>query len=303
MENKKILRVLNFGSLNYDYVYSVDHILQPGETIASLKRETFCGGKGMNQSIALARAGVNVYHAGLVGEEGKTFLDICKTNGVDTTYINMIEGLSGHTVIQVDKNGQNCILLYGGSNRKLTKEYIDKVINDFDDNDLMLIQNEVNLLDYIIDRAYSKGITIVLNPSPFDDALSNCDLSKISLFLLNEIEGEQITGEKEVEKILSKLQQLYPKVKIVLTLGKKGCIYQDEELVIEQPIYKVPIVDTTAAGDTFTGFFISGILKGLPEKYALQLAAKAAAISVTREGATTSIPLIQEVENYVFDND
>jgi len=250
------MKILNFGSLNYDYVYSVHHIVEGGETISSSNRETFCGGKGLNQSIALARAGVKVYHAGMVGKDGTLLLNICKENGVDTSNISVIEGESGHTVIQVDRKGQNCIILFGGSNRKITKKHIDKVLSGFEEGDIILLQNEINLLDYIIEQSYEKGMKIILNPSPFDSMLKKCDLSKVSIFLLNEIEGEQISGENNPEKILDEMLNKYPNAKIVLTLGSAGVMYKDKNQECYKEIYKVTAVDTTAAGDTFTGYFI-----------------------------------------------
>ena len=289
------MKVLNFGSLNLDYVYQVESILIPGETQASKSRQIFCGGKGLNQSIALAKAGIPVYHAGLIGEGGEPLLEVCKENGVNTEFIRQIPGPCGHTVIQVDENGQNCILLFGGSNRSMTKEFVDTVLDSFEEGDIILLQNEINELDYIIDRAYEKKMMIILNPSPFDSALEKCDLSKISLFLMNEIEGFQITGEKEPDRILAKVKELYPKAKVVLTLGGDGSVYQDETGIYRQGIFKVKAVDTTAAGDTFTGYFISSIIDGMPVQDGLKLAAKASAIAVSRAGATASIPVRSEV--------
>ena len=289
------MKVLNFGSLNLDYVYQVESILIPGETQASRNRQTFCGGKGLNQSIALAKAGIPVYHAGMIGDDGEMLLETCRENGVNTEFIRKIAGPCGHTVIQVDKDGQNCILLYGGANRSITREFVDEVLSAFDKGDIILLQNEINELDYIIDRAYEKGMMIILNPSPFDSALEKCDLSKISLFLMNEIEGFQITGEKEPDRILAKVKELYPKAKVVLTLGGDGSVYQDETGIYRQGIFKVKAVDTTAAGDTFTGYFISSIIDGMPVQDGLKLAAKASAIAVSRAGATASIPVRSEV--------
>ena len=206
-----------------------------------------------------------------------------------------IPGPCGHTVIQVDKDGQNCILLFGGANRSITREFVDEVLDHFDRGDIILLQNEINELDYIIDCAYDKGMMIILNPSPYDDNLKSCDLSKVSLFLVNEIEGYQITGEKEPDKILAAVRSRYPSAKIVLTLGGDGSVYQDETVVYHQGIFKVKTVDTTAAGDTFTGYFISSIIDGMPVQEGLRMAAKASAIAVSRPGATASIPLRQEV--------
>jgi len=289
------MRVLNIGSLNIDYVYSVDHIILPGETEATGSRNTFLGGKGMNQSCALAKAGVEVYHGGMIGEDGRMFLDACKEYGVDDRFIRIVDGPSGHTVIQIDKNAQNSILLYGGANQKLTCEYVDEVLSHFGEGDILLLQNEVNLLPYIVDKAYEKGLQIALNPSPFNEKLDAVDMKKISIFLLNEVEGFQLTGEKEADAIIAKLRELFPHARIMLTLGKDGAVYVDETQKIFQPIFKVKAVDTTAAGDTFTGYFLAGLAEGLPMQEVLRMSAKASSIAVTREGAVPSIPYRSEV--------
>ena len=219
------MKVLNYGSLNVDYVYSVDHIIVGGETQHSSKLEVFCGGKGLNQSIALAKAGVPVYHAGIVGTDGDILLDACKEAGVNTKYIRRLPAKGGHTMIQVDKNAQNCIILYGGTNQMQTKEFVDEVLADFGEGDYLILQNEINLLDYIIDQAYEKKMKIVMNPSPFDDKLDCCDLGKVYLFLLNEIEGEQITGYKDKDQILDAMADKFPHARFVLTLGSDGAVY------------------------------------------------------------------------------
>lgn len=289
------MKVLNFGSLNYDYVYKVDHVITPGETMDSFGMETHFGGKGLNQSIALARAGVPVQHAGMVGEDGQGFLDLCAESGVDTALVRTVPGKSGHTIIQLDKNAQNCILLYGGSNRMITKEYVDEVFAGFGEGDIVLLQNEVNEMPYIIDTAYEKGMQIVLNPSPFNDALLACDLHKISVFLLNEIEGGQISGETEPEKILDKMMKEFPEARVVLTLGSDGVMYRDKHETCRQGIFKVKPVDTTAAGDTFTGYFIASMVEELPIRETLKRCAKASAIAVSGMGAADSIPTAKEV--------
>ena len=291
------MKVLNFGSLNLDYVYSVDHMVTPGETLASYGMNVFCGGKGLNQSIALAKAGVEVYHAGLIGEVGEILLITCQEGGVDSRYIRKTTEKSGHTIIQVDKDVQNCILLYGGANQSITREYVDEVLSHFEKGDILLLQNEINLLDYIINQAYEKGMMIILNPSPYNEKLDSCDFKKISMLLLNEVEGAQVTGEKDEKKILVRLKELYPDMQVVLTLGKDGSVYQYKDQVYRQGIFSVQAVDTTAAGDTFTGYFISSILEGMPVDEGLKLAAKASAIAVSREGATASIPVKAEVES------
>lgn len=291
------MKVLNFGSLNYDYVYKVDHMILAGETMDSYGLETHFGGKGLNQSIALAKAGVPVQHAGMVGEDGQGFLDLCKRNGVDTEFVRMVSGKSGHTIIQLDKNAQNSILLYGGSNRAITKDFVDEVLANFGKGDILLLQNEVNLLPYIIDTAYERGMRIVLNPSPYNEALDVCDMGKISVFLVNEIEGAQISGENEPERILDVMAEKFPEAEVVLTLGGDGVVYRHKEQICRQGIFTIKAVDTTAAGDTFTGYFIAGMLEGTPITQRLRRCAKASAIAVSRMGAAESIPTAQEVEN------
>lgn len=290
------MKVLNFGSLNYDYVYKVDHVITPGETMDSFSMETHFGGKGLNQSIALSRAGVPVQHAGMVGEDGQGFLDLCAKSGVDTSLVRMVPGKSGHTIIQLDKSAQNCILLYGGSNRMITKEYVDEVFSGFGEGDIVLLQNEVNEMPYIIDTAYKKRMRIVMNPSPFNDTLLACDMSKISVFLLNEIEGGQISGETAPEKILDKMMEKFPEAQVVLTLGSDGVVYRDRHKMCRQGIFRVKPVDTTAAGDTFTGYFIASMMENLPIQDTLKRCAKASAIAVSRMGAADSIPTAKEVE-------
>lgn len=297
-EKECAVKVLNFGSLNLDYVYSVDHMVSQGETLASTGMHVFCGGKGLNQSIALAKAGIPVYHAGIVGEDGAVLLKECNENRVNTEYIRIVPEKTGHTIIQVDKEGKNCILLYGGANRRITKEFADDVFKNFEKGDILLLQNEVNLLDYIIDCAYRKEMTIILNPSPYDSALEACDFGKISMLLLNEVEGAQVTEEEEPERILEKLKMLYPDTKVILTLGENGSVYQYKEKQYRQEIYKVKAVDTTAAGDTFTGYFVSSMIDNMSVPAGMDLAAKASAIAVSRKGAAASIPFREEVLNW-----
>ena len=290
------MKVLNIGSMNLDHVYKVDHIVQPGETQASTEMNIFLGGKGMNQSIALAKAGVVVYHGGMIGKDGQIFIQACEEYGVHADYIRKLDGKTGHTIIQIDKDAQNCILLYGGANERLTEEYVDEVLSHFAKEDMLLLQNEVNLLPYIVDRAYEKGMTIALNPSPYNEKLDAVDMQKVSIFLLNEIEGYQVTGLANPDDILAEMCKRFPEAQIVLTLGKDGAVYAQGENCFYQPIFKVKAVDTTAAGDTFTGYFLAGLIEGLPIPQVLERSAKASSIAVTRNGAVPSIPYRDEVE-------
>ncbi len=289
--------VLNFGSLNLDNTYLVDHIVAEGETIASTGINANLGGKGFNQSVALARAGIPVYHAGLVGEEGLEFYDVCETYGIKTDYLKTVTGRCGHTIIQLDSQGRNSIILYGGANQKNSKEFVDEVLSHFNSGDIILLQNEINELPYIIDQAFAKGMTIILNPSPLDEVITKeCDLGKVSIFVLNETEGQQLTGCTTPSTIIAAMEESFKNSKILLTLGKSGSIYHHGDEELYQAAFDVETVDTTAAGDTFTGYFVAGLIKQLPTRENMILATKAAALSVQKAGAAQSIPFMSEVE-------
>jgi ribokinase len=269
------MKILNFGSLNIDYVYDVDHFVRPGETLSSTKMTVFNGGKGLNQTIALARAGAEVYHAGGVGiNDGKQLIETLERSKVNTKFINKYQQQSGHTIIQVDKNGQNCILLYGGTNQKNTTEFIDEVLSHFSSDDYIVLQNEINMVDYIMKKAKEIGLKIFLNPSPMNDNISKLPLEYVDYFILNEVEASDICCCNDHDSLLTKLSEKMPKAKIVLTLGKHGVKYKDKETELSHGIYKVNVVDTTAAGDTFTGYFIHSVAIGLSPAEALKRASR-----------------------------
>lgn len=293
------MKLLNFGSLNIDYVYKVDHFVRPGETMSSESRQTFCGGKGLNQTIALARAGVQVYHAGAVGKaDGEMLLEALKKNNVNIDFVKQCEDIAtGHAIIQVNRSGQNCIMLYGGANQTMTKEHIDETLAGFSAGDFLILQNEINNLGYIMEQAHKKGLVIVLNPSPMNEKILALPLEFVDYFMLNEVEAADICGEESKDNLLGNLSRKYPKAKIVLTLGKQGVQYKDGEQILSHGIYKVPVVDTTAAGDTFTGFFIGSLAQGYAAEEALRLASVASSIAVSRQGAESSIPYMDEVKS------
>ncbi|MBQ4086747.1 MAG: helix-turn-helix domain-containing protein [Clostridia bacterium] len=289
------MKILNFGSCNIDYVYSMDHIVAVGETQMTYKMEIFPGGKGLNQSIAAARAGVETYHAGCVGADGGMLLDILKESGVNVSCLQKVDAKNGHAIIQVSSQGENAIFLHAGSNNMVTKELIDSVLSQFDAGDILLLQNEINNVDYIIEKAYERKLCIILNPSPLNDEIDKMDFGKLSYLILNEVEATAISGCEAPEESLTYFKKQYPGLRVMLTLGSRGCIYMDEENEIYQPAYRVTAVDTTAAGDTFTGYFAAGLVMGKPYAEVLKIASAASAISVTREGAAPSIPLWDEV--------
>ena len=289
------MRILNFGSLNIDYTYRVPHIVAPGETLQCMSLQLFPGGKGLNQSIALAKAGADVYHAGFYGEDGIFLKELFEKEGVHTDFTYKVETGTGNAIIQVTDEGQNSIIIYPGANNCVTEEIADEVLSHFGEGDYLLLQNEVNGIDYIIEKAAKRGMKIWFNPSPFNDRVKTCDLSKVDVFLMNEVEGEQITGQKEPEVILDAIALLYPKAKVVLTLGDKGAWFMDGAERTFSPAEKVTAVDTTGAGDTFTGYFMEAIAEGMPASAALALAGKAAAIAIGKPGAAISIPYRKDV--------
>lgn len=288
-------RILNFGSLNLDQVYRVDAFVQPGETKSSLSLETHCGGKGLNQSVAAARAGAEVWHAGQIGCDGDILYEKLQENGVNLTLLERNSGVSGHAIIQVDNNGQNCILLFGGTNQALTEDYIDRAMEAFGSEGLVLVQNETNLVGTIIEKAHARGLQVAINAAPMDEKVFTYPLELIDWLIVNEIEGAAIAKcELEVD-ILPKLKKLYPKMNVLLTLGKRGaiCVRGDEQA--RSGIYPVKVVDTTAAGDTFLGYFLSEALDQKSLSDALALATAASSMCVQVMGAADSVPMRADV--------
>ena len=289
------MKALNFGSLNLDYVYEVGHFVQPGETMDCLSMQAGCGGKGLNQSIAIAQAGAEAFHAGFIGPEGEFLRKKLEDKGVDTSLLRTCKGANGHAIIQVDRHGMNCILLYGGSNQQLTEEYVDSVLAQFSPGDILVLQNEINLIPYIMEKAYAAGLRIAFNAAPYQETVRNYPLDKVTWLIVNEVEGGGLSGRSEPDDIARELRRLYPKTNLLLTLGKAGCIYLSDEGTFFQKACRVEAVDTTAAGDTFTGYFIKGICDGLNATQTLRLATAASAIAVTRPGAADSVPTFEEV--------
>ena len=298
------MKILSFGSLNIDYVYSVPHFVKKGETLSAKELNVYTGGKGLNQSIALARAGVETYQAGAIGTDGMFLLEQLKEAGLKTDLVKILDDLrTGNAIIQNDDEGDNCIVLFGGANQAITKEQVDEVFKDFTNEDYLLIQNEINELSYIVEKAKEEGMKIILNPSPMNEKIMKLPLDQIDYFILNEIEAMQILEMGKPEEIDGKyiaslLHERFKDATIVLTLGSEGSVCISDDEYVEQSIYKVKAIDTTAAGDTYTGYFIAGILNGKTIKESMDIASKASAIAVTRQGAAPSIPVLEEVEEY-----
>ena len=293
------MKKLVLGSLNIDRTYRVTSLVKPKETISAKGYESFSGGKGFNQAVALARAGSDVYFAGVIGSDGERFIKDLHADGIRTDYIKRSESPNGHAVIQVDQEGQNCIIIVSGSNAEVTEAYIDEVLSHFSEGDLIILQNEISSVGYAIDEADRKGLFIAFNPSPFNEAVMAYDMARVDILLVNEVEGAAISGAGDNDEILNSLHRKYPNMSVLLTVGENGSAFIDKK---GNKYYCDAItcdaVDTTAAGDTFTGYFLHDLFEHAKPDKALLTASVASGISVTRKGASPSIPFSKEVIRY-----
>lgn len=289
------MKIFNFGSLNIDRVYTVDHFVHPGETLTSTLYREFAGGKGLNQSIALARAGANVCHIGKIGQDGLFLKELLAGSGIDVTNIFMAKKPTGHAIIQVDSSAENGILLYGGANHSITDNEIKRGLDSSAEGDWLLLQNEINNIDEIMRYGAEKRLKIVFNPAPMTSSVHSLPLGIVNWLIVNECEGEMITGRKSPERILDTVVTRFPDISILLTLGSNGVHFADKSQRLYIPAETVAPVDTTGAGDTFIGYFFAEMAKGNSVKDSMVTANRAAAICVTRPGAADSIPQRKEL--------
>ncbi len=289
------MEVLNFGSLNIDHVYRVAHIARSGETVSSISFETFAGGKGANQSAAIAGAGAGVFHAGKIGVDGKWLLEKLKSLGVRTKFISVGEQPTGHAIIQVDDEGRNSIVLFPGCNKSIERGEIKSVLENFNEGDILLMQNEINEVPFIMETGHKRGMKICFNPAPFSENVLRYPLDLVDLLIVNEIEGKGFVGDDSPEGVVAGFAEMFPKAEVILTLGKDGVIYRspDEEIRVEAVDTKA--VDSTGAGDTFIGYYIASRAADKPVRRCLEIACSAAALCVSRKGAMDSIPALSEL--------
>lgn len=289
-------KIVCLGSLNLDHVYRLDHFVRPGETLGSESYSVGCGGKGLNQSIALARAGAPVMHAGRIGHDGGILRSALEAAGVDVSLLVEGDVPTGHAIIQVDAKGENAIILYGGANRRITEAEIDAALDAVGDG-ILLLQNEINSLGTILEKAHARGIRTAFNFAPFDpEDAKTLPLGLLSYLIVNEIEGAGVAGVAEPEAILRTLKERYSGCRVILTLGKAGAAFLgDDGVMVPVPPWPAEVVDTTSAGDTFIGYLFAGLLEGMELKAAMELAGRASAITVSRAGAADSIPFRKEL--------
>jgi len=294
-------KIINIGSINIDHVYKLPHFVRPGETLTSSDYEIFPGGKGLNQSIACAMAGLSVIHAGCIGNDTAWLMEVLEGLDIDTKNIKIINQTTGHAVIQVIPTGENAIVIYPGANRCVDKDLIENVLENCDLADMVLLQNEISNVADAIHMAKDCGKEVVFNPAPMTPEVLQYPLELVDLFILNQTEAHGLTGETDPPKIREVMLNRYPKASTLLTLGSNGSMFFEANVNLFQPAISVNAVDTTAAGDTFIGYFLSYWIKHENAVRAMFLAANAAAICVTREGAAYSIPSFAEVAKFILD--
>ncbi len=292
------MKIINFGSLNIDNIYNVREFVNPGQTIFSDSFHIAPGGKGLNQSLAAARAGAQVIHAGAIGSKGLFLTQLLQAAGVDISQVLTLDAPSGHTIIEVNAAGQNRIIVHGGTNLMLTEDYIDAILTKGCAGDLVLLQNETNLISSIISKAQAKGMKVAFNPSPMPENLTALPLDLVDYFIVNELEAAQLAGmqpQEAYDAVLECLTAKYPHAAVIMTLGHNGVLYSCQDTRLAHPVFQVDTVDTTAAGDTFCGYFLAAVCRGASTKDALREASAASAIAVSRPDAAPSIRLYDEV--------
>ena len=312
------MTIYNYGSINIDHVYRVPHLVKPGETLLSSDYQTLLGGKGANQSIALAKAGAEVVHIGRYNESDVWVKQALNEVNVDCCLLQVIDVPTGHAIIQVNDEGQNSIILFSGANHSFSKSDIEALLQTAKEDDWLLLQNECNQLDFAIEVAVSKGMQLVINTAPMSQDILDLPLDKFKVILANEVEAATLFGITEEEvlslpenmeinastqnvsnKINQAIQKTCPTTDVIITLGSKGSAGWDGTRWYFSPAHTVPVVDTTAAGDTFTGYFLAAFSQGENLEASMNWASKASALCVQTAGASTSIPTALDVNNKV----
>lgn len=295
--------IYNYGSINIDHVYQVPHLVLPGETLSSQDYQQVLGGKGANQSLALARAGSEVLHIGRYNLADQSLVNILLEAGVASQYLATVTEPSGHAIIQVDAQGENSIILYAGANHSFTPDDLAKSLKTAKIGDWLLLQNECSCTAEMIELAAEHGLNIAFNPAPMNAAVKNLPLDQLSVLLVNQVEVCQLLDLPleplpTLEALGALLQARWPTTLVVITLGSKGVASMYQGQLAFVPAVPVKAIDTTGAGDTFTGYFLHAWMQGQSLRTALERAVKASALCVQRVGASSSIPLAAEVDAF-----
>ena len=293
------------GSLNMDLVVNVDTMPKPGQTIIGSNFKEVPGGKGANQAVAMARLNGNVSMIGKVGEDGfgQTLINSLKNDKVDTTYIQTAKGATGVALITVDKNAQNSIVVSPGANFEVKEDDIDNNIEAIKNSDIVVLQLEtpLNTIKYALNKAKELNKYTILNPAPAvkldDEIIKNVDLLTPNETELEIISGVSIETEEDIQKAAQIMIEKGVK-ELIVTLGSKGSLYINKEKSMFKKAYKVEAVDTTAAGDSYTGALAVALSQDKNIEDAMDFASKVGALSVLKEGAQSSLPTLKDVENF-----
>ncbi|MBT3425168.1 MAG: ribokinase [Gammaproteobacteria bacterium] len=294
--------ILNYGSCCIDHVYQVQHFVAAGETLPGTDYAVFPGGKGLNQSIAIARANGCVIHAGKIGQDGTWLKDQMHNAGVGLDHLLVSDSNTGHAIIQISRSGDNAIIIYGGTNREILASETTTFFADCAKGDLLLLQNEVSCNETAILNAKDRGMQVGFNVAPMTADVFDLPLDLVDYFVINENEGRALAATEDLETVPDRLLEQYPNCKVLLTLGEQGSWYKDATIEIRQAAFDVNMVDSTGAGDTFTGYFFAALQSGTSTQQALTRASAAAALSVTKAGAATSIPSADAVDDFLQSN-
>lgn len=288
------MTIFNLGSINADHTYRVPHLPGPGETLAATSMQTGLGGKGANMSVAAARAGSHVAHIGAIGPEGAWARDRLMEYGVDTRHIAQLDVPTGHAIINVDAAGENAITLLSGANQQIEAAAIQQALSMGAAGDLIVTQNETNHQKLALETGSKLGFRVCYAAAPFDAKAVEEVLPFLDFLILNEVEARQL------EEALGRTVEALGVRDIVVTLGSKGARWINGKDGVAQHFdaLKVTPVDTTGAGDTFTGYVLAGLDRGLSMGQAISLATRAAALMVTRHGTADVIPDLKEVEEF-----
>ncbi len=296
------MAIINFGSINIDHVYQVPHFVQPGETLDTTDYQILLGGKGANQSIALAKAGADVLHVGYINENDVQFKQEMIKLGINGRFIQCTSTASGHAIIQVTPSGENAIFIFGGANRLINEKDIQRALFDANEDDWVLLQNETTGTKAVLEQAKAKGLKVAFNPAPMTADIHDLDMRLIDLLIVNEIEAAELAGSGHYDDIVMFIEERFAHGSVLLTLGKQGVEWFSRGDHIAYPAFSVDAVDTTAAGDTFIGFFLAHYQIHQQPKQALRHACAASAIAVTRVGAAPSIPSHDEVSQFLAEH-
>jgi len=285
------MAIINIGSINIDHSYRVERFVQPGETLTCRHYARGLGGKGMNQSIALRRAGAEVCHLGAIGHNDAWVRAAIAETGVSLDALVASSTMeTGHAIIEVDAVGENCILLHSGANHALTAAHVSAALAQHPRHSWVLTQNETSVVADAIQLACAAGRKVAFNPAPCDPSLARLPLERLALLLVNEVEAQQLSSQAGVGDAFAALRQRCPETLVVMTLGVDGLWAALGEEEWRLPAQATHVVDTTGAGDAVTGYLLAGLDGGMDTLAALDLALKAAAITVSRHGASASIP-------------